>query len=85
MGILWQPKAGKQLLKIGDRKLRERIVKAVATLEHFPNCSNIKALRNHHYDYRMRVGDWRIMFDLIDDVPMIISIEEVKKRDEHTY
>lgn len=85
MEILWQPKATKQLKKIGDRKLRARIVKVVAGLESFPDCQGIKPLTNHKYDYRLRVGDWRILFDLIDGMPVIISIEEVRKRDERTY
>jgi len=72
-------------VKIGDRKVRERIVKAVALLDNFPDCQNIKALTPHKSDYRMRVGNWRILFDMIDETPAIISIEEVKKRDERTY
>jgi len=83
--VLWQPKATKQLLKIGDRKLRQRITIAAARLQDWPECQSIKALINHRYDYRMRVGDWRVFFDLIEGEPVIISIEEVKKRDERTY
>jgi len=85
MEVIWQPKATKQILKIGDRKVRERIVKAVALLNNFPDCQNIKALTHHKNDYRMCVGNWRILFDMIDETPAIISIEEVKKRDERTY
>jgi len=54
-------------------------------LDSFPDCQNIKALTHHKNDYRMRVGNWRILFDMIDDTPAIISIEEVKKRDDRTY
>jgi len=32
----------------------------------------------HSHAYRLRVGDWRILFDLIDEAPVVISIEEVK-------
>jgi mRNA-degrading endonuclease RelE of RelBE toxin-antitoxin system len=32
----------------------------------------------------MRVGDWRILFDVQDRI-RIIMIQEVKKRDERTY
>ena len=82
--IRWQPKATKQLNRIGDRKQKERILDAVDKLENFPNTSGVKALTNHRYQYRLRVGKWRVLFNANEDIE-IINIEEVKKRDEHTY
>lgn len=49
-----------------------------------PNVQNIKALINHQSGYRLRVGNYRILFDW-DGGVKIVNIEEVKKRDEHTY
>ena len=49
-----------------------------------PNCINVKALTNHKYQYRLRVGNYRVFFNF-DGVIHIVSIEEVKKRDERTY
>lgn len=49
-----------------------------------PHVQNNRALVNHHYGYRLRVGNYRILFDW-DGSVKIVSIEEVKKRDEHTY
>lgn len=65
---------------------REAILKNVYHLADFPNCSglDIKALRNHRYDYRMRVGRYRVFFDDKEQV-RIIAIQEVKKRDNRTY
>jgi mRNA interferase RelE/StbE len=60
------------------------IYDAVETLRNRPVCRNVKALTGHEYGYRMRVGDWRILFDVKDRIK-IITIQEVKKRDEHTY
>jgi len=88
MEVIWQRKATKQLMKIGDRRLRERITNAVDALEavnSINDCAAAKELNNHAYDYRLRVGDWRVMIDLIAGEPVIASIEEVKKRDERTY
>ena len=45
---------------------------------------NIKALSNHAHGYRLRVGSYRVFFDF-DGAVRIVSIEEVKKRDERTY
>jgi len=47
-------------------------------------CSNVKALTNHTYDYRLRVGRYRVFFNA-DTTVEIVAIEEVKKRDERTY
>ena len=68
-----------------DRKAQADIRDAVsAKLPCFPDCSGIKALTNHACDYRLRVGNYRVLFNH-DSLVEIISIEEVKKRDEHTY
>ena len=57
------------------------IYEAVDTLKDFPNCSNVKKLKNRD-DFRLRVGNWRVFFT---DSLKILYIEEVKKRNEHTY
>jgi mRNA interferase RelE/StbE len=41
----------------------------------------VKKLKNRN-DYRFRVGNWRVFFT---DSLKILYIEEIKKRDEHTY
>ena len=82
--VIWQPKALKQLKKIGDRIVQERILAATSKLIAFPACSGIKLLVNHQYTHRVRVGNWRILFNVFEEIS-IVSVEEVKKRDEHTY
>ncbi|MHB8908034.1 MAG: type II toxin-antitoxin system RelE family toxin [Syntrophales bacterium] len=83
-GIDWRAKAYRQLHKIRNRQTREEIYDAVETLRRWPDCRNVKALVGHEYGYRMRVGDWRILFDVQDRI-RIVMIQEVKKRDERTY
>ena len=79
--IEWKQKALRQLRKIKDKKLRSMIYDAVGTLKTFPNCSNISKLKGRS-EYRLRVGHWRVIFT---DALQILYIEEVKKRNEHTY
>lgn len=81
--VQYTSKAAKQLRKmpISDSL---RIVQACAKLADFPHCAHVKALTQHRYAYRLRVGMYRVFFD-VDDTVRIVSIEEVKKRDEHTY
>ena len=80
----WKNKAQKQLAKIGDRSTRDEIYDTAQTLCNFPDVKNIKKLTEHKYPYRLRVGRYRLFFEIADGV-RIIMIEEVKKRDDRTY
>ena len=83
--ILWKPKAVKQLLKL-DRQAQVQIRDDVGVkLATFPFGSSVKALTNHVYGYRLRVGTYRVLFDFEGDTACVVSIEEVKKRNERTY
>ena len=82
--INWQPKAVRQLRKI-DAHAGKQIRAAVTTeLVDLSIARNVRALTNHEYGYRLRVGNYRVFFDY-DGAVRIVSIEEVKKRDERTY
>ena len=81
--IEWTPKAAKQLRKL-DRKHQVDVRDAVANLAAMPNCKNVIALTNHKYGYRLRVGDYRVLFDW-DGAIKVVEVEEVRKRDERTY
>jgi mRNA interferase RelE/StbE len=82
--VAWKEKAYKQLHKIRSHKERETIYDAAGTLSNWPDCRNVKALKNHDKGYRLRVGRYRVLFD-VRDIVQVIEIQEVKKRDERTY
>lgn len=42
--IKWHKKAKKQLKRIGDSTVQNRIYEAVDALKSFPNCQNVKKL-----------------------------------------
>ena len=46
---------------------------------------NVKVLTDHAYGYRLRVGNFRVLFDYQGGDVCIVSIEEVRKRNERTY
>ena len=82
--INWQPKALRQLRKV-DAHTGKQIRAAVSTeLLDLSMARNVKALTDHEYGYRLRVGNYRVFFDF-DGAVRIVSIEEVRKRDERTY
>jgi len=81
--IKWSKRAKRQLARV-PIKYRSAITDATRSLASFPECRNVTPLKNHIYDFRMRVGRYRVFFDY-DGIIKIIAIQEVKKRDERTY
>jgi len=79
--IVWKNRALRQLRKIRGRKTRSDIYTAVGTLKHFPDCPNVKKVKTTEL-FRLRVGRWRVFFT---ESLEIVTVEEVKKRDERTY
>jgi len=82
--IQWTTKATKQLMRIGQPATRRRIKNSVGRLNQFPETPNIKRLKNHSSEYRLRGGNYRVLFNHDAEIH-IIHIEEVKKHDERTY
>lgn len=73
----------KQLLKLHTQH-QTQVRDAVSKLATMPDVNNVKTLSHHEYGYRLRVGDYRVLFDWQSAIK-IISVQEVKKRDERTY
>ena len=82
--INWQPKALRQLRKIDAHAGRQIRVAVNTELLDLSKARNVKALTNHEHGYRLRVGNYRVLFDF-DGAVRIVSIEDVRKRDERTY
>jgi len=66
MKINIRTSAIKDLNKI-DRQIKNRIHKKILNLTNFPDVSNIKKLTNFEPAYRLRIGNYRILFDVYDD------------------
>jgi len=87
--INWQKKATKQLLRLHTATQR-RISDAVKKLADSSTWTNVRPLVNYQYSHRLRVGDFRVLFDAdttpaeIDEV-RILDVQEVRKRDDQTY
>jgi mRNA interferase RelE/StbE len=82
--IVWTRKATRQLLKL-QQQYRTAIHAAVSNeLHDLTAARNVKATPTAQYGYRLRVGRYRVLFNYDGEVH-IVSIEEVKKRDERTY
>ena len=72
--IIFEKQAQKFLEK-QDKNNRLRLYKAIYKL---PNGSNIKKLKGHNL-YRLRVGDYRIIYT-VEDAIRLIDIENIDNR-----
>ncbi len=62
--IIYAKSVSKDLKKIASYSL-SGIKKEIEELKNFPNISQIKHLKNHLIsDYRLRVGNYRVLFDV---------------------
>lgn len=85
--VVWRKKALKQLTKI-DTRYQSTIVDKVGLLSTFPTWPenfDVKKLQGSENNYRLRIGNYRVLFLVLDDEPIVISIESIAKRDEQTY
>jgi len=70
MKIFIRKSAIKDLKKI-EINLRNSLHEAIQKLSEFPNLPNVKKLTNFEPAYRLRSGDYRILFDVIEDTVYI--------------
>ena len=54
-------------LKNIPKEEKIRIYRKIFELKKFPNVSNLKKLSNFQPAYRLRVGDYRVLFDVINN------------------
>ena len=84
--IEWSARAVRQLRKIADKRKRQHIYAEVQQLTSWPDCpGDIKRLQGRG-DFRLRIGDQRVIFEIDQSgTPIIVTITQVEKRDERTY
>jgi len=66
MKIELRKSALKDLKNISE-PYKSKLHNKILELKNFPNIQNIKKLTNFEPAYRLRVGNYRILFDVIED------------------
>lgn len=64
-----------------DRQIVPRIVSAIAVLETDPRPPGTKKLVGADRTYRLRVGDYRVIYT-VDDSIFIVSVDRIRHRRE---
>ena len=73
----------KQLSKI-EKPAREKIRAAINGLAEKPRPFGYKKLVDKGGLYRIKAGDYRIIYEVRDNI-LLVSVVQVAKRDERTY
>ena len=71
-------KALKDLAKI-DKTQATKIFAKIEALADFPEVPNLKKLTNFHPPFRLRVGNYRVLFDIEDGVLTVYSVKHRKE------
>ena len=73
--VRFSKKAEKALKKI-DPVMRRRVLKKMKNLEKNPrNGPNIKTMQGFHNRYRYRIGDFRVVYEVIDNELVVWVLE----------
>ena len=70
MQIEIRKSAIKDLKQISE-PYKTKIHNKILELKNFPNLQNIKKLTNFEPAYRLRIGDYRVLFDVENEVVII--------------
>lgn len=68
-------KQAKKVLERLPQDLFRRITAAIGALAHEPRPFGYRKLAGVEDSYRVRVGDWRIIYTIEDDILLIVVIE----------
>ena len=64
----------KQLKKLSP-EVQERIQAKIDELATEPRPNGVKKLKGQENTYRIRVGDYRILYDIFDDILLVTVVE----------
>ncbi len=79
-GVEVKPSARKELEALPDNVLA-RVVQRIDALRRNPKPAGVKKLKGYKDQWRIRVGDWRVLY-IIDDAAKLVSITRIAHRRE---
>jgi len=75
-----KPAATKEIEALPDNAL-SRVIRKVESLAQTPRPAGCKKLKGYKDQWRVRVGDWRVVY-IIDDQAKLVSVTRVAHRSE---
>jgi len=78
--IKWKPSALKEFKKI-ERSIIPRILRTIENLSSDPFPSGVRKLQGGEHSYRIRIGDYRIIY-VVFESERLIEIARIRHRKE---
>jgi mRNA interferase RelE/StbE len=75
-----KPSARKELESLPDTALA-RVIQKIESLHRDPRPAGCKKLRGYKDQWRIRIGDWRVVY-IIDDTVKLVSVTRIAHRRE---
>jgi len=75
-----KPSARKELESLPDTVLA-RVVRRVEALQQEPRPAGCKKLKGYKDQWRVRIGDWRVIY-IVDDKARLVSVTRIAHRRE---
>lgn len=72
--IDFKPLALRQLADL-NKNIRERLNLKIQTLAENPRPHGVKKLSGYEQTYRIRVGDYRVLYEIHDQILLILVVE----------
>lgn len=72
--VSFKPQAERDLKKIKDRRTLKRILDAIGALEKNPRPAGVRALQGDTSILRLRVGDYRVLYTVLDRELLVLVI-----------
>ncbi len=72
-------KGARKMFKKLSQELQDRIQPKIDELAIEPRPNGVKKLQDEENSYRIRVGDYRVIYDIFDDV-LVVKIVDVGHR-----
>ena len=78
------PAAARELRKLAP-DVRRRVSRKIDALAANPRPSGVEKLEAEHDLYRVRVGDYRIIYTIEDDIVLVVVVKIGNRRDVYKY
>ena len=72
--------SAKEIRKL-DTQIRRRILDAITHLEREPRPHGVRKLAGYDNAWRIRVGDYRVLYEVVDDQVLVTVVRVAHRRD----
>ena len=72
--------AAKEIRKL-DAQIRRRILVGIAELEREPRPPGVRKLSGYDNAWRVRIGDYRVLYEVMDDQVLVTVVRVAHRRD----